>query len=248
VPEFVRLRGPPKRPETNQVAGTLGSGETRTRTGDTTIFSRLPYAGECGRFAAESRALITSLCSRWFPHFGRDCGRVRHTIANLCLNDSRYAAASSRAPSCRAIGPTRRTWLSTLAKSRVGDRTMPRQRRARLSQPPHSSRPTSRTAGAINRCGRHVSASAPFDAVRRHAAALSVVVSSVSPRFRQLGDSLCAASWLIAYGAVRGRLSCDVEQMTTALLVRGSDAARARSTRAHRAPRAVPHGARSAGR
>ena len=88
-------------------AGDL-NGETRTRTGDTTIFSRLPYAAECGRFAAKSRARITSPCSRGFPHFGCDCGRVRHTIANLCLIDSRLAAPCPPACRCRAIGPARR--------------------------------------------------------------------------------------------------------------------------------------------
>ena len=112
-----------------------GDGETRTRTGDTTIFSRLPSAGECGRFAAESRARPRSPYSRGFPHFGCDCGRVRHTIANLCLNDSRHAAASSRARRCCAIGSTRRPRLSDVAKVGVGSRTKARRRRARLSQP-----------------------------------------------------------------------------------------------------------------
>jgi hypothetical protein len=61
-------------------------GERRTRTADTTIFSRLPSTGECGRFAAESRGYITSPCSRGFPHIPGDCGHLRHTIANLCQN------------------------------------------------------------------------------------------------------------------------------------------------------------------
>jgi hypothetical protein len=40
VPEAIRLRGPPKRSTNDRFAGVSGSGETRTRTGDTTIFSR----------------------------------------------------------------------------------------------------------------------------------------------------------------------------------------------------------------
>src|SRR5207247_10290658 len=91
VPEFVRLRGPPKRLETDRFAGILGSGETRTRTGDTTIFSRASSTCECARFAAELPARVTSPYSRGFPHFRCDCGPVRHTIANLCLNDYRLA-------------------------------------------------------------------------------------------------------------------------------------------------------------
>src|SRR3954453_13862158 len=39
VPEFTRLRGPPNEIETGRFTGISGSGETRTRTGDTTIFS-----------------------------------------------------------------------------------------------------------------------------------------------------------------------------------------------------------------
>src|SRR3954454_2994408 len=87
VPEFTRLRGPPNESDTGRFTGISGSGETRTRTGDTTIFSRLPATAKYGRVAAESRARITSPCSRGFPHFPRDCGPLRHAIANLCLND-----------------------------------------------------------------------------------------------------------------------------------------------------------------
>src|SRR3954447_14783323 len=39
VPEFTRLRGPPNEIETGRFTGISGSGETRTRTGDTTIFT-----------------------------------------------------------------------------------------------------------------------------------------------------------------------------------------------------------------
>jgi hypothetical protein len=83
--------------ETGHFAGVSGSGETRTRTGDTTIFSRLPSTGECGRFAAESRARPRSPYSRGFPQFRCDCSPLRHTIANLCPNDVGDPAACPRA-------------------------------------------------------------------------------------------------------------------------------------------------------
>jgi hypothetical protein len=113
----------------------LDDGETRTRTGTPRFSAAASSTGECGQFAAKSRACPRSPCSRGFPHFHCDCGRVRHTIANLCLIDSRHAAACPRACSCRAIGPTRRPRLSNLANAGVGNHAMARRCRARLSRP-----------------------------------------------------------------------------------------------------------------
>jgi hypothetical protein len=81
------------------------NGERRTRTADTTIFSRESSTGECGRVAAESRARTRSAFCRGFPRFPRDCGPVRHTIANLCRNCFRGAAPCPSSSTCRATRP-----------------------------------------------------------------------------------------------------------------------------------------------
>src|SRR4051794_11312789 len=49
-------------------------GETRTRTGDTTIFSRGSTAGECVPFPATTRGAVAGLRVRTCPRFPHDCG------------------------------------------------------------------------------------------------------------------------------------------------------------------------------
>jgi hypothetical protein len=61
-------------------------GETRTRTGDTTIFSRGSTTGECGPFPATTRGAVADLRTRTFPRFPRDCGVFGRRFADLCLN------------------------------------------------------------------------------------------------------------------------------------------------------------------
>jgi hypothetical protein len=95
-----------------------GDGETRTRTGDTTIFSRASATGECAPVSRGIASASHVAVSRGFPHFRCNCSPVRHTIANLCPNDSRDAAACLCC--CRAIGTTRRPRLSNLAKVDAG--------------------------------------------------------------------------------------------------------------------------------
>src|SRR5215207_4409792 len=61
-------------------------GETRTRTGDTTIFSRGSTTGECGPFPATTRGAVAGLRAHTFPRFPRDCGVFGRRFSDLCLN------------------------------------------------------------------------------------------------------------------------------------------------------------------
>src|SRR3954464_11790368 len=61
-------------------------GETRTRTGDTTIFSRGSTTGECGPFPATTRGAVAGLPTHTFPRFPCDCGVFGRGFSDLCLN------------------------------------------------------------------------------------------------------------------------------------------------------------------
>ena len=115
------VRGVPDPPDqTQRDAGLSLMARPGLEPGTPRFSAALPSTGECGRFAAESRARLTSPCSRGFPHFRCDCSPARHTIANLCPNDLGDAAACPWASGCRAVGPTRRPPLSHLATGRGG--------------------------------------------------------------------------------------------------------------------------------
>jgi hypothetical protein len=64
----------------------IADGETRTRTGDTTIFSRGSTTGECGLFPATTRGAVAGLRAHTFPRFPRDCGVFGRRFSDLCLN------------------------------------------------------------------------------------------------------------------------------------------------------------------
>src|SRR5215217_3905901 len=64
----------------------FSSGETRTRTGDTTIFSRGSTTGECGPFPATTRGAVAGLRAHTFPRFPHDCGVFGRRFSDLCLN------------------------------------------------------------------------------------------------------------------------------------------------------------------
>jgi hypothetical protein len=122
--------------ESGQFAGSSGSGETRTRTGDTTIFSRASTTGECALFAAESQARLTSPCCRGFPHFPRDCGPLRHTIANLCPNCSETRLRAPRRPRVARPGRDDLQGRATSQAPAPVTAHFPRRRRTRLKSRP----------------------------------------------------------------------------------------------------------------
>src|SRR3954464_8565868 len=61
-------------------------GETRTRTGDPTIFSRGSTTGECGPFPATTQGAVAGLRAHTFPRFPRDGGLFGRRFSDLCLN------------------------------------------------------------------------------------------------------------------------------------------------------------------
>jgi hypothetical protein len=118
----------------DQLQSVSGSGETRTRTGDTTIFSRMPSTGECGRLQRNRERVLGRHIredSRNFVAIAALSGTRSRTCAQM-TSGTRLRAPGL--PGCRAIGPNRRPGLSHLARDRAGDHRMAR-RRARLSQP-----------------------------------------------------------------------------------------------------------------
>jgi hypothetical protein len=81
------------------------SGETRTRTGDTTIFSRGSTTGECGLFAATTRDAVAGLRTHTFPRFPRDCGVFGRRFSDLCPNS---VAAERAHAECLTVLAARR--------------------------------------------------------------------------------------------------------------------------------------------
>src|SRR5215218_3307002 len=71
--------------KTRTCAGTSGSGETRTRTGDTTIFSRAALRAESGQFAGDSRPPPMFSRVRVFPDFAFVWSTLRQTARVVCL-------------------------------------------------------------------------------------------------------------------------------------------------------------------
>ena len=86
-------------------AATSADGETRTRTGDTTIFSRGSATGECGPFPARTRGAVAGPRARVFPRFPRDCGVFGRRFADLCLNS--VAAERAHAECLTALAARR---------------------------------------------------------------------------------------------------------------------------------------------
>src|SRR3954466_16134599 len=76
-------RGPAQKPS---LCRPFVDGETRTRTGDTTIFSRGCTTGECGPFPATTRGAVAGLRAHTFPRFPRECGVLGRRFLDLCLN------------------------------------------------------------------------------------------------------------------------------------------------------------------
>src|SRR5918994_1075374 len=78
-------------------------GETRTRTADTTIFSRGSATGECGAFPARTRGVVAGLRARVFPRFPRDCGVFGRRFSDLCLNSVAAERAHPGRPATFAV-------------------------------------------------------------------------------------------------------------------------------------------------
>jgi putative transposase len=80
-----QVQGHSRSRESGRLAGTSSDGETRTRTGDTTIFSCATRASEFGRFAGDSVASGAVSWFRAFPDFAVVSRRLRQTAAPVCL-------------------------------------------------------------------------------------------------------------------------------------------------------------------
>ncbi len=91
--------------EIQQLSGFAGDGETRTRTGDTTIFSRVPLTLEFHGFAGDWRDLRRLAPVRGFPDFASVCRTLRPTSAlvGLFVGQPRAPARGRHATVARVL-------------------------------------------------------------------------------------------------------------------------------------------------
>ena len=96
----------------------FSDGETRTRTGDTTIFSRAVPASESNLFPENFLAFRNVCGVRGFPDFASVCRALRQTAVPVCLFVARATYSFARSPRpalwChRAASQVRLSWLSS---------------------------------------------------------------------------------------------------------------------------------------
>jgi hypothetical protein len=87
LPKWTPSAGASYSPEsrTSSAHRVFRDGETRTRTGDTTIFSRAAVSSESRRFAGHFDGSEDITRFRPFPHFAAVCRTLRQTAVAVCL-------------------------------------------------------------------------------------------------------------------------------------------------------------------
>ena len=85
------------------------NGETRTRTGDTTIFSRVAYESESGRFAGNFWRYRCSPRVRAFSDFALVSTTLRQTATAVCLFVGRPRAQTAQLDRYRCVDDRQRT-------------------------------------------------------------------------------------------------------------------------------------------
>ena len=91
-----------RRAGNRRLAGGSRNGETRTRTGDTTIFSRAVPASESNLFPGNFSAFRNVCGVRAFPDFASVCRALRQTAVPVCLFVARATYSFARSPRPRS--------------------------------------------------------------------------------------------------------------------------------------------------